>query len=179
MDSFWLEIVFAVIGVLTGMLSVYIIVLEKLETREKNILIFIIGLAMGTLFGAVFPLISFLSLIILISIFDIYSVFKGPINSLLKRTNMSISSNQSPTVTSSVAIGIGDFVFYSALVVFTTKEFGLVLGFASVIGVLVGIEITKNLLAKYGKFPGLPIPIFLSLLLVLIGWLVSNYVLSF
>ena len=179
MDSFWLEVVFGAIGLLIGILSVYIIVLEKFTIAAKNILVFILGLAMGTIFGSVFPLVSFISLLILISIFDIYSVFKGPINSLLKRTNLSISSNQTPTVITSVAIGIGDFVFYSALVTFTTKEFGLVLGFASLIGIVVGMKITKNLLSTYGKFPGLPIPVFLSLLLVLIGWLVSNFVLPF
>jgi len=179
MDSFWLEIVFAVIGLLIGIFSVYIIILEKLEVLSKNILVFILGLAIGTVFGTVFPLVSFLSLLIFISVFDIYSVFKGPINSLLKRTNMSISSNQAPVVTTSVAIGIGDFVFYSAAVTFTTKEFGLALGFASIVGIIVGMKMTKNMLSRYGKFPGLPIPIFLSLILVLIGWLVSNYILPF
>ena len=160
-----------------GLSSVIFIILERSHILIKNLLVFILGIAMGTVFGAVFPIASFLSLVIFISLFDIYSVFKGPINQLLKKTNMSISENNENISTTSVAIGIGDFVFYSSIVTFVTKNLGLILGFAAIIGILVGIKITKNMLVKYGKFPGLPIPIFLSLFLVLIGWLVMNHVL--
>ncbi len=177
LNSMWLEIAFAAIGVIVGLLSVIFIILERSHILIKNLLVFILGIAMGTVFGAVFPIASFLSLIIFISLFDIYSVFKGPINQLLKKTNMSISANNENIATTSVAIGIGDFVFYSSIVTFVTKNLGLILGFAAIIGILVGIQITKNMLVKYGKFPGLPIPIFLSLFLVLIGWLIMNHVL--
>lgn len=175
MNTIWLEIVSAALGVIVGLLAIYSIILEKSNVHLKNTLVFILGLAMGTVFGSVFPLVSFISLLIFISLFDIYSVFKGPISQLLKRTNMSISENQEPIFKTSIAIGIGDFVFYSALVTFVTKELGPILGFGALIGILVGIEITKKMLTRYGKFPGLPIPVFLSLLLVLVGWVVSEY----
>ncbi len=175
-NSYWLEIIFAIVGGIVGIFTVYVVIFEKSGVRLKNIIIFILGIAMGTVFGAVFSIASFLTLIILISLFDIYSVFKGPINQLLKKTNMSLSQNTSSSIKPTIAIGIGDFVFYSSLVTFITKELGPNLGFATIIGILVGIKMTENLLVKYGKFPGLPLPIFLSLLLVLIGWLVTKYV---
>ena len=178
-ETFWLEIVGVVVGATIGVSTVYIVILEKSNIAIKNSIVFVLGLAMGSIFGTVFPIVSFISLIILISLFDIYSVFKGPINQLLKRTNMSFSKQNFPVIRSQVAIGIGDFVFYSAIVTFVSKELGPILGFISIIGILVGIEITKNMLSKYGKFPGLPIPIFLSILLVLLGWVLSEYVVFF
>jgi len=179
MNSYWLEIVLAVLGSVVGVITVYAIILEKSGTMLKNSLVLILGLAMGTVFGSVFPIASFLSLLICISLFDIYSVFRGPINQLLKKTNMSLSVDKTSIMKPSIAIGIGDFVFYSSLVTFITKDLGPILGFITIIGILVGIKITENMLTKYGKFPGLPIPVFLSLLLVLFGWIVSKYVVLF
>ena len=176
-NSYWLEIILAFAGGIVGIFTVYGIIFEKYGVRLKNMIIFILGIAMGTVFGAVFSMASFFTLLILISLFDIYSVFKGPINQLLKKKNMSLYQDTSSSIKPTIAIGIGDFVFYSSLVTFVTKELGPNLGFATIIGILVGIKMTENLLMKYGKFPGLPLPIFLSLLLVLIGWLVTNYVL--
>ncbi len=179
LNSFWLEIALAVIGAIVGFFSVCVIILEKSNVHLKNSLVFILGLVMGTVFGTVFPIVPFLSLLICISLFDIYSVFKGPISQLLKRTNMSLSTEKTLVMKNGIAIGIGDFVFYSSLVTFVTKDLGPTLGFIAIIGILIGIQMTKNMLEKYGKFPGLPIPIFLSLLLVLLGWVVSNYIVLF
>ncbi|MCE7741673.1 MAG: hypothetical protein GOP50_04385 [Candidatus Heimdallarchaeota archaeon] len=179
MSSFWLEILLAVIGFIVGGFTVYAIILEKSGIILKNSLIFILGLAMGTVFGSVFPIASFLSLLICISLFDIYSVFKGPINQLLKKTNMSLSTDKTLAMKTSIAIGIGDFVFYSSLVTFVTKDLGPILGFTTIVGILVGIKMTENMLIRYGRFPGLPIPVFLSLLLVLFGWVVSKYIVFF
>ena len=78
-----------------------------------------------------------------------------------------------------VAIGIGDFIFYSSVVTFFTRELGLALGFGSIICLLVGVKVTEKMLLKYGKFPGLPIPIFFTLALLGIGWLVNLHLLPF
>ena len=176
-NVFWVEIITAVIGGIIGCLAILSFIVGKGGINTKNTIIFILGVAMGTIFGMVFSFVTFITLIVLISLFDIYSVFRGPINQIFKRTNFSISSESQAEMKQSVAVGIGDFIFYSSLVTFITKELNPILGFVSIIGILVGIKITENMLFRYGKFPGLPIPIFLSLLLVLIGWLITTYIL--
>ena len=175
LQSLWLEIIFAIVGLIVGILTIYVIILEKTKPLLKNTLVFTLGLVMGIVFGTVFPLVSFLSLLVFVSLFDIYSVFRGPISKLLKKINLSLSLDETVFQKPSIAIGIGDFVFYSSLVTFTTKELGLIFGFIAIVGILIGIKMTENMLQRYGKFPGLPIPIFLSLFLLLIGWGVSTY----
>ncbi len=172
-NVFWIEIIAAVIGGIIGCFAILSFIMGKGGIVAKNTTIFILGIAMGTIFGMVFSFVTFITLIVLISLFDIYSVFRGPINQIFRRTNFSISTPLE--IKQSVAIGIGDFIFYSSLVTFITKELDPILGFVSMIGILVGIKITETMLFRYGKFPGLPIPIFLSLLLVLIGWLATTY----
>lgn len=176
-NVFWVEIVTAVLGGIIGFFAIWSFILGKGGVKVKNAIIFLLGIAMGTIFGMIFSFITFITLLVLISLFDIYSVFRGPISKIFKKTNLSVSSNTQHEVRQSVAIGIGDFIFYSSLVTFITKELDPILGFVSIIGILVGIKITENMLFRYGKFPGLPIPVFLSLILVLIGWLFSTYLL--
>lgn len=176
-NIFWVEILTAVLGGIIGFFAIWSFILGKGGVKVKNTVVFLLGIAMGTIFGMIFSFITFITLIVLISLFDIYSVFKGPISEIFKKTNLSVSSNTQHEVSQSVAIGIGDFIFYSSLVTFITKELDPILGFVSIIGILVGIKITENMLFRYGKFPGLPIPVFLSLLLVLIGWLFLTYIL--
>ena len=174
-NVFWVEIITAIVGGIVGCLAIFSLILEKGGTHTKNLTVFILGLVMGTIFGMIFSFVTYITLIVLISLFDIYSVFRGPINQIFKKTNFSISSESNSNLKQSIAVGIGDFIFYSSLVTFITKELDPILGFISIIGILVGIKITENMLYKYGKFPGLPIPIFLSLFLVLVGWLISTY----
>jgi hypothetical protein len=176
-NVFWVEIITAVIGGIVGCLAIVTFIMGKGGTEAKNATIFILGIVMGTIFGMVFSFVTFITLIILISLFDIYSVFRGPINQIFKRTNFSISTETQPKTKQSIAVGIGDFIFYSSLVTFITKELNPILGFISIVGILVGIKITENMLYRYGKFPGLPLPIFLSLFLVLTGWLLLTYLL--
>ena len=174
----WIELITAIIGLIVGFLSYAVFMLNKGNLALKNTTVFIIGLAIGSVFGLILHVATFFTLLILISLFDIYSVFRGPISKIFKRTNTSITPKNYSDEGRLVGIGIGDFVFYSSLVTFISSNYGLVLGACIIIGIVVGIKITEKMLYRYDKFPGLPIPIFLSLLLFGIGWIVINYILG-
>ena len=168
----WIELVTAVIGILVGFLSVIVFILNKGNMVMKNTVVFVLGIAIGSLFGLILHTATFFTLLILISLFDIYSVYRGPISKIFNETNLSISPHNHIHEERIVGIGIGDFVFYSALITFISSNFGLILGACSIIGIVVGIKITEKMLHRFSKFPGLPIPIFLSLFLFGIGWII-------
>ncbi len=177
-DQYWFEISFALVGLITGILTLLVFVFDKGNKHSRNSLVVFLGIILGSIFGLLLSLATFLTLIILISIFDIYSVFKGPINKMFQKTNMTYEPIRNPLVKKETAIGIGDFIFYSSLVTFTATNFGLAIGFASIVGLLLGVVFTERLLMRFGKFPGLPLPIFLSLAFLGFGWLISNYLLN-
>ncbi len=174
----WIELILAIIGLIVGILSFLIFILNKGNLLLKNTIVFVLGIAVGSLFGLILQSATFFTLIILISLFDIYSVFRGPISKILKRTNISIAPQNYISEERLVGIGIGDFAFYSALVVFISSNYGLILGACSIIGIVAGIKITEKMLYRYKKFPGLPFPIFLSLFLFGIGWLIIHFFLG-
>jgi hypothetical protein len=176
--QYWFEISFALVGLITGILTLLVFVFDKGDKHSRNFLVVFLGIILGSIFGLLLSLATFLTLIILISIFDIYSVFKGPINKMFQKANMPYEPISNPLVKKETAIGIGDFIFYSSLVTFTATNFGLAIGFASIIGLLLGVVFTERLLMRFGKFPGLPLPIFLSLAFLGFGWLISNYLLN-
>ncbi len=176
--QYWFEISFTLVGLITGILTLLVFVFNKGNRHSRNSLVVFLGIILGSVFGLLLSLATFLTLIILISIFDIYSVFKGPINKMFQKANMSYSPIRNPLVKKETAIGLGDFIFYSSLVTFAATNFGLAIGFASIVGLLLGVIFTERLLMRFGKFPGLPLPIFLSLAFLGFGWLISNYLSS-
>ncbi len=177
--QYWFEISFTLVGLITGILTLLVFVFNKGNKYSRNFLVVFLGIVLGSVFGLLLSLATFLTLITLISIFDIYSVFKGPINKMFQKANVPYRPIRNPLVKKETAIGIGDFIFYSSLVTFAATNFGLTIGFVSIAGLLLGVVFTERLLMRFGKFPGLPLPIFLSLAFLGFGWLISNYISSF
>ncbi len=174
------EIIGILLGIIVAATALITIVFGKGNQIVKNVIILLVSIIIGTMMGVILPMGTFLTLIIIISLFDIYSVFKGPISSIFKQEEKSSLSKYSKKIgIFEMRIGIGDLIFYSALVVFSVTYFNPILGFAAGIGILTGVKITEHFLLKFQKFPGLPIPIFLALFLVLIGWILDKFVLSF
>ncbi len=173
----WIEIIFSILGCILGILVFLGFILNKGNLHFRNIIIAILGIAVGTIFGLVLPLPTFLTLIIIISLFDIYSVFKGPISKVFQKSNLSISQQPIEFTIQSIAIGVGDFIFYSSFISFITKELGLAIGLSAILGIIAGIKVTENLLLKYGKFPGLPFPMLFAMILSGLAWVVDHYLL--
>ncbi len=55
---------------------------NKLNTPQKNIIVLLYGIFMGALFGILFPLWSFFTFAIFLSIWDLITVFKGPLGKI-------------------------------------------------------------------------------------------------
>ncbi|MFX1511012.1 MAG: hypothetical protein ACFFCQ_00285 [Promethearchaeota archaeon] len=160
----------------------------------RNSFLILFGAQLGAFMGVHFDLWDTIFVLILLSLYDIYAVFKGPIrgmleegeNSLLiKRPESenidSISPNENTEivehqielfpvlpiyVSGEIIIGLGDFVFYALLVGFATK-LGTVALFAG-LAVLLGAILTYKLLERWSALPGLPISMFMGVLVLLI-----------
>lgn len=114
------------------------------------------------------------------ALYDIYSVFRGPLKRLIKVQPMKtikqrfVYSDFGLLVTNvgGFTIGAGDFIFYALLVSSGFLQKGLFGSILVGIAINFGVLLTLFILLKYKKpLPGLPIPVFLGLLtLVLLNF---------
>ncbi len=132
----------------------------------------------GALLGNIFNILQTTIILILFSIYDIFSVFWGPIGKIVsnleneEKYNLSLDSKESELFLhgmflriSNIEIGIGDLVFYSMLISNVTSLGVIPLIFA-LVGISLGYFITINMTKKFRIFPGLPIPVIISLALI-------------
>ncbi len=124
--------------------------------------ILVVGGAAGTLLGAAIPTISAVSILLLLAMYDVVSVFRGPIGKLAARglENLPGASFSFRGIT----VGLGDLTFYSMLVSHVFLNFGLAVCVAAIVGVLAGSFLSFKMVEKKDLFPGLPFSILFGLL---------------
>jgi len=149
-----------IIATIIGALAVSIVWITTIlkGKREKNgkirnICTIIISSNLGTILALIFPIGYYLIIIVVLAVFDIYSVFKGPVKEIFSTPEYS-----KVKYSDTVGIGFGDLVLYASLVVFFAFNYGIEVGLYALINIIVGVKITLELTRKYKKFPGLPIP---------------------
>lgn len=156
----------------------------------KNIGLLIFGALIGSFLGLVLPTWTSFLLLIGLSIYDIFAVFKGPIKKIIE---LNEEKNKEFCEVSyalpDYEIGLGDLTFYSMLACSTLRvgyntsfinEWGLLAIFLpcimSIIGIIIGALITFKLLEKKEILPGLPISILLGIglfgIIILIFWFI-------
>ncbi len=152
----------------------------------KNMFILYIGLLTGALMGIVMPLWTTLTILIGISLWDIFAVLykKGPIKEMIDLASEAMSSpaerieekekikqGMAEYDTAKLEIGIGDLVFYSML---TSSALilsdNLIIMILTAIAIIIGTGLTISGLNRNKILPGLPISIFLGIATMLISW---------
>jgi len=142
------------------------------EARIKNAILLIFGSGVGAFLGVILPIWTSLLLLIGLALYDYISVKKGPIRKIVELTEEDPDKLGSLAVSSSQwDIGLGDITFYCMMTVLALVNFGLLPTILTVSGVTAGFFVTLRLLEKRGIMPGLPIPIGLGLLGLLVGTL--------
>ncbi len=113
---------------------------------------------LATCFGAVFPVI----LLALLSVYDLWSVYKGPIKEVISRENPNGHRKHllKPLTVrlGDVEMGIGDVLAYACMVSLTVKNLGFPLLIAPVASMYIGVVIVLWVVRRKGILPGLPIP---------------------
>ncbi|MBD3350625.1 MAG: hypothetical protein GF364_03970 [Candidatus Lokiarchaeota archaeon] len=166
----------------------------KMSKKKRNFYVLFIGILIGSFMNIVFYENSFLiaSMLIGISIWDIISVKKGPIKSIMEATGgydpefeRKLKSGEIEIKDfefSELEIGIGDIAFYSLLAshslvagYFITENLTVAIismTFAC-IGIIVGSLLTISALKRNKILPGLPLSIFIGIGLALLSGYVS------
>ena len=136
------------------------VILRKGKFYEITILAF--GGATGVLLGASVPFLSAVTILVLLSVYDVFAVFRGPVGKIASQGLDSL-----PGISFSfrdVHVGLGDLTFYSMLVSRIFLSFGWLALVAAMLGVLFGSFLSFKMVEKKGMFPGLPFSILFGLL---------------
>ncbi|HFC49686.1 MAG TPA: hypothetical protein ENJ59_03030 [Thermofilum sp.] len=134
----------------------------------------IYGTAAGALFAFLMPAWSVVAVTLATSVFDIYSVFKGPLSKILpsERGNIEAVSEKLPdelkvaTVPfKEVHLGMGDVVFYSMIssLSLISPTLSLLRWCLVSASLFLGVYLTLKFLEKRPVLPALPIPATLSI----------------
>ena len=150
--------------------AVFDIAIFRGSEAMRNLIVVLLGGALGVFLGWSIPLVSALLILAFLAVYDIIAVYKGPVGKIassgldqLKGLSFSFKDIQ---------MGLGDLVFYSMLcaVMLLNSDFGGIAPYVgSLAGVMVGSFFTFRILERKGVFPGLPLPIFLGIAGGLLG----------
>ena len=166
---------FQIIIIFLSIISALTIFYCKDEKPIFLILTFYGGLT-GVLFTFMLPLWSIFAISIALALYDLYSVFRGPLNIIIKELypsedNSYETGKELPPIRGAIVpisglnIGLGDIVFYSliisASILYPTLSY--IRGIFVSIAVLIGNYVTLKLLEKYRYLPALPIPLLLGI----------------
>jgi len=122
----------------------------------------------GTFLGVSIPLFTAFVLLLGLSIYDVVSVFKGPIGKIAEKADLEKFMGAVVNY-ENLTIGMGDLVFYSMLTSSSVLNLGYESFLASTLGILAGAYGTFKLLEKREMFPGLPLSLALGMGLALLA----------
>lgn len=121
----------------------------------------------GGTIGMSIPYWTFMILIIGISAYDVFAVYRGHL-STLTRENASLLKGLTIEV-GDIVVGMGDLFFYSLTLAAIFWNFGYLPAIAAMTWIFIGYAITLYCLQKKRILPGLPIPLLGALALAFIA----------
>ena len=165
-------------------ISYYIIYNAKKNSLSMLILIFF-GVSIGLIFIDILPFWSVITIVLIMSFYDIYTVFRGPLKKLIDNISSGSGVGINPKgeellkgVTVSykgLHIGLGDIIFYSMLIgeSYLLPRYKFVALSLVTISILTGSYITLKLLKRKRALPALPIPALISLVVILFIYFIT------
>jgi presenilin-like A22 family membrane protease len=146
------------------------------DNRRKNGTLLVIGSGIGAFLAFVLGIWTSILLLIGISIYDYFSVKRGPIRTIVELTDDDPDRLGALAVSSAEwDIGLGDVAFYGMMTVVAILNFGYLSTLFTTIGIIAGFRITLRMLETRGLMPGLPIPVGLGLLGMFLGFLLRFF----
>jgi hypothetical protein len=165
-DSLYLSIAFAVATVVLLVL----VTLRKVPSSFALVLTGLLSAEVGSYFASTIPILTALLLPLAFSLYDIYTVFRGPLKTLITE----LPAENLTAISSKIgdfSIGTGDTVFYAMIPALAYYQFALSTAFVAIVAVDAGVVITLYLLGKVRLLPGLPIPMAFGLLVLVAYYL--------
>lgn len=173
------------------MVAMVIYVIGEPRVKIRNYGLLTICVLMSRVIALSLDLQTFIIIALMISVYDIWNVFRGPLTKLFGSPNRvpeerregipiemleMVCKQGTPVIIDlgqGLMTGIGDFFFYSALIFTGYLYWGLLGSIITFLCVNIGILVTHKLLKILSPLPGLPIPTLISLIGYLVLYLVS------
>jgi len=154
--------------VVTGIAAALLLAgMYKGSERIRLASVTVVGSLTGTFLGASVPTLTAIVLLAGLAVYDLVSVYRGPIGKIAQMVDLEEFKGAAFTV-GDLTIGMGDLVFYSMLVSNAMTNFGVLAYIGAVVGVIVGSFLGFKMLERREVFPGLPIAIGFGLAAMLI-----------
>jgi len=128
----------------------------------------------GATIGMSIPYWTFIVLLLGISAYDAFAVYKGHLSTLSKEEAISLKGLT--VEVDDLVIGLGDLFFYSLTVSAILQYMGVAPAIAATLSILVGYSITLLLLRRRRILPGLPVPLLLAMASALAINLILNII---
>jgi len=127
----------------------------------------LVGSLTGTFLGASVPALTAIVLLAALAVYDLVSVYRGPIGKIAEMADLEEFKGAVFTV-GDLTIGMGDIVFYTMLVSNAMINLGTLAYLGAFAGVAAGSFLGFKMLERREVFPGLPLAIGLGLAAMLI-----------
>jgi len=121
----------------------------------------------GVFLGVSIPYFTTVTILLALSIYDVISVYKGPIGKIVEKAKLEEFTGAVFTY-KNLTIGVGDIVFYSMLISNTIVNLGFYSYLGAIAGIIIGAYVALKMLEKREVFPGLPLALILGLALSII-----------
>jgi len=144
-----------------------LIALRKVPASFALVLTGLLSAEVGSYFASAIPILTAILLPLGFSLYDIYTVFRGPLKTLIN----TLPDESLTTMASKIgdfSIGTGDTVFYAMVPALGYYQFGFSSAFLAILAVDAGVVMTLYLLSKAKLLPGLPIPMGLGVAVLLL-----------
>jgi hypothetical protein len=162
-SSFYLSLAFASATVVI----LALVTLHRIPSGFALLLTGLLSAEVGSYFASTIPILTAMILPLVFSLYDIYTVFRGPLRSLVTTLPMDSLSAVSSKI-GDFSIGTGDTVFYAMVPALAYYRFAISSAFVALVAVDIGVAITLYLLSRAKLLPGLPIPMFLGMAVLLV-----------
>ena len=158
-------ILYTVVSAVTAETVDILVFLKRSEASE--VVVLLLGGGLGAFLGVSIPTLSAILILFALAVYDVFAVYRGAVGKIV-HSGLEQLRGLSFTF-KDVQMGLGDLTFYSLLTSLVwTRSMSPVYLTASIAGVLLGVLIAFKMLERKGIFPGLPFPIALGLLPLLI-----------
>jgi len=126
----------------------------------------VIASLIGVFLGVSIPYFTAITLLLALSIYDVISVYKGPIGKIVEKAKLEEFTGAVFTY-KNLTVGVGDIVFYSMLISNVIANLGFYPYIGAAAGILIGAYAALKMLEKREVFPGLPLALVLGLVLAI------------
>ncbi len=147
-----------------GTYFAYLVFVESLSDRARNILFVICSGALGAFLGVLMPILPVIGIALFLSVADLILIYRSTVEKIVGEAEYERLIMKLSFSSRGWGIGIGDLTCYSMVVSSSSLSYGVLVGGLSLLLILVGSLLSLVLAIRMVRIPGLPVAMVLGLL---------------